>query len=211
MAEDIESLVKSFAKDMDKVCADLRKARMEQNKKDAEKAKKDPKKDDKKKDDKKDPPVVTWALDPTKVTKERTPEEQAAEVAAGRSWVCWSSHMAGSARHVIMKVDGKVSWEPKKTMGDDFNDFKKGWGDVMKRYGLKNYKGGDGWADGDEFHLELPDSKMDKSDKRVGQCFEEYAKLTRKDGKAKNEKFETEYAKDLEKYLAPYAKKEEKK
>jgi hypothetical protein len=48
------------------------------------------------------------------------------------------------------------------------------------------------------FHLELPDSKLDHSDSRVVACFEEYAKLTRKDGKSKNDKFEkrsgTKYA-----------------
>jgi hypothetical protein len=200
---DIESLVKNFAKDMDKACADLRKARMDKAKKEADKKKDDKKKSDKKPDD---PPVVTFSLSQNPSSKSRTPAEQAAEVAAGRSWVCWGAHMADKARHVIMKADGKVTWDPKKTMGDDFDEFKKKWAEAMKRNGLKNAKGGDGWFEGDEFHLELPDSKIDKTDQRVAACFEEYAKLTRKDGKPKNDKFEKDYAKDLEKYVAPYEK-----
>jgi hypothetical protein len=199
---DIEALVKSFAKDMTDACAKLRKARMEKTKKEADK-----KKDDKKKDKKtQDPPVVTFDLDKNAATKSRTPAEQAAEVAAGKSWVCWGAHMADKARHVVMKADGKVTWDPKKTMGEDFDDFKKSWADAMKSNGLKNAKGGDGWYDGDAFHLELPDSKIAKTDARVAACFEEYARLTRKEGKEKNDKFEQDYAKDLEKYLAPYEK-----
>jgi hypothetical protein len=106
-----------------------------------------------------------------------------------------------------MKVDGKINWDPKKALGDDFDAFKKKWASAMKDNGLKNAKGGDGWFDGDAFHLELPESKLDKSDKRVTACFEEYAKLTRKDGKSQNDKFEKEYAKDLEPYVSKYDKK----
>jgi hypothetical protein len=193
MAKDIESLIKDFAKDLDKACADLRKARIDKNKKDKKGAD--------------DPPVITWALDSSKVSKGRTPEEQAAEVVAGKSWVCWGAHMADAARHVVMKVDGKINWDPKKALGDDFDAFKKKWASAMKDNGLKNAKGQDGWFDGDAFHLELPESKLDKSDKRVTACFEEYAKLTRKDGKSQNDKFEKEYSKDLEPYVSKYEKK----
>ena len=197
MADDIESKVKEFAKAMDKACADLRKARMEKAKKDGDK------KDDKKKGD---PPVVTWVLSTGAVAKVRTPEEQAEQVVANKSWTCQSAHMTDNARHVLMKVDGKVNWDPKKTMGDDFEAFKKLWGEAMKKQGLKNYKGQDGWGAGDEFHLETPDAKLEKSDKRVQACFEEYAKLTRKDGKSKNDKFEETYAKDLEPYIKKFEK-----
>ena len=87
-----------------------------------------------KKDDKKaaEPPVVTFVFDPNKATKCRTPAEQALEVVEGDSWVCWGAHMADKARHVLMKADGKVVWDAKKTMGDDFDAFKKAWGTVMK-------------------------------------------------------------------------------
>jgi hypothetical protein len=184
----------------------LRKARMEQAKKEAGKEKKD----DKKKDPKKveDPPVVTFVFDPNPVTKVRTPAEQAEQVVAGRSWVCWGAHMADKARHVIMKADGKVTWDAKKTMGDDFDAFKKQWADAMKGKGLKNAKGADGWFDGDAFHLELSDSKIAKTDERVVACLDEYARLSRQENKGKNDKFEKDYAALLKDYLKKYEPKE---
>jgi hypothetical protein len=185
---DIEPLTKAFAVDMTAACAALRKARI-----DAKKGG--------------EPPVVTFALDPNKSTMVRTPAEQAKEIVANKSWVAWSAHMADKARHVIMKADGKVTWKPKDTMGEDFDAFKKKWADAMKSHGLKNYKGADGWGDGDEFHLELSDAKMAKTDERVVACLDEYARLSRQEGKGKNEKFESKYAK----LLAPYLKKYEKK
>jgi hypothetical protein len=209
---DIESLTKSFAVDMTDACAVLRKARLGEAKKDTDKTPKD-KKDGKKKDEKKaaDPPEVSFALDPNPATKSRTPAEQAEQVVAGRSWVCWGAHMADKARHVIMKADGKVTWDAKKTMGDDFDAFKKKWAEVMKGKGLKNAKGGDGWYDGDSFHLEMADSKISKTDDRVKACLDEYARLSRKENKGKNEKFEKDYAGLLKEYLEKYEKKKEKK
>jgi hypothetical protein len=196
---DIEPLTKAFAADMTEACAALRKASMAKGKKG------DDKKDDKKKAA--EPPVVTFALDPSKATKGRTPAEQAEQVVANRSWVAWGAHMADKARHVLMKADGKVTWDPKKTMGDDFDAFKKKWADAMKSNGLKNYKGADGWGEGDAFHLELSDSKMAKTDARVVACLDEYARLSRQENKGKNEKFEKDYAKLLAPYLAKYEKK----
>ena len=208
---DIESLTKAFAVDMTAACAALRKARIETNKKAADAAAKN-KKDDKKKDDKKsaDPPEVTFVLDPSKASKCRTPAEQAQEVVENQSWVCWGAHMADKARHVLMKSDGKVTWDPKKTMGDDYDAFKKKWAEVMKAKGLKNAKGGDGWYDGDAFHLEMADSKIAKTDDRVKACLEEYARLSRKEGKGKNAKFEKDYADLLKDYLKKYEKEPEK-
>jgi len=211
---DIEAVVKKFADTMTDECAGLRKTRMDQAKKDAEKAAKGGK-DDKdkkgKKDKADDPPVVTFSLDPSKETKSRTPAEQAAQVVAGRSWVCWGAHMADKARHVIMKADGKISWDAKKTMGEDFDDFKKAWARAMSKHGLKNANGKDGWYDGDSFHLELADSKIAKTDERVKACFEEYARLSRKENKGSNDKFEKEYASDLKSYLEKYTPKDEAK
>jgi hypothetical protein len=39
-------------------------------------------------------------------SKSRSPEEQAAEVVAGRSWTCNGSHMTDAARHVAPKLNG---------------------------------------------------------------------------------------------------------
>jgi hypothetical protein len=196
---DIEPLTKAFAADMSEACAALRKASMAKAKKG------DDKKDDKKKSA--ESPVVIFSLDPNKATKGRTPAEQAEQIVANKSWVAWGAHMADKARHVIMKADGKVSWDAKKTLGDDFEAFKKKWGDAMKSHGLKNYTGADGWGPGDEFHLELSDSKMAKTDERVVACLDEYARLSRQENKGKNEKFEKDYAKLLAPYLAKYEKK----
>lgn len=191
---DIETLTKAFAVDMTSACATLRKARVELAKK-APAAKKGA-----------EPPVVTFVLDPNPATKGRTPAEQAEQVVANRSWVAWGAHMADKARHVIMKADGKVSWDAKKTMADDFDAFKKKWGETMKAKGLKNYKGADGWGAGDEFHLEMADSKIAKTDERVKACLDEYARLSRQEKKGRNEKFEKNYADLLKPYLEKYEK-----
>jgi len=202
---EIEPLTKAFAVDMTVACAALRKARVETLKKAADKgAKKDPKKSA-------EPPVVTFVFDPNPATKGRTPTEQAEQVVAGRSWVCWGAHMADKARHVLMKADGKVVWDAKKTMDEDFDAFKKKWGEAMKSQGLKNAKGQDGWYDGDAFHLEMADSKIAKTDERVKACLDEYARLSRKENKGKNEKFEKDYAALLRPYLAKYEPAEAKK
>ena len=79
------------------------------------------------------------------------------------------------------------------------SDFKKAFGAALKSAGLKNFKGGDDYAAGDEFHVELPETKLAASDKRVLACFDEYAKLTRKDGKDQNKKFEKDYDKEIAK------------
>ena len=189
---DIEALVKKFAIAMTIECAKLRKARSSALKK------KDPKSAE--------PAEVTFALDPNAATKSRTPAEQAQQLVANRSWVAWGAHMADKARHVIMKVDGKVNWDAKKSLGEDFEAFKKAWGATMSSHGLRNAAGKDGWFAGDAFHLELADSKMPKTDERVKACLEEYARLSRKEKKGRNEKFEKDYARLLEPYIAEYEK-----
>jgi hypothetical protein len=201
---EIVRLTLSFAEDMTKACAKLRKARMEAMEKDG---KKDEKKDEKKKATQ--PPVVTFELEDTPITKSRTPVQQAELLAMEKpkAWVCWSAHMADKARHVLMKADGKKTWEPKKTMGEDFDAFKKKWAEAMKSNGLKNWKGLDGWGEGDAFHLEIPDGKVPYTDERAAACMVEYARLTREKGQPPNKKFE----KDHGSKLAPYLKKYEKK
>ena len=195
MAADIEASVVAFAKDLTTLCEAL-KAKREATPPVAGKPAPAPM------------PTVAFALDKGAATKVRTPEEQAAQVAAGRSWVCWGAHMADSARHVVMKVDGKVSWDPKKALGADWPAFQKLWAATMKKHALKNAKGGDGWFDGDGFHLELADSKMAKDDPRCKACLEEYVRLTRTGKNKPNDKFEKAYVKLLAPYVAKYEKKE---
>jgi len=195
---DIEKNVKAFAKDISTAATKVLSDSADKKKK--SKDKKDSKKDA-------DPPEITFVLDNNPVTKSRTPAEQAAEVADGKSWVCWGAHMADKARHVVMKVDDKVSWEPKKVFGDDFAEFKKQWASAMKSNSLKNAAGGDGWNDTDSFHLELADSKISHTDERVTACFEEYVRLTREKGKGKNDNFEKDYASKLKPYIDAAEKK----
>jgi hypothetical protein len=86
---DIEKRTKSFADDMTEACAKLRKARMEAM---DEGGKKADKKDNKKKTA--DPPVVTFVMEKTPITQFRTPLEQAGELVKGKTFVCWSAHLA---------------------------------------------------------------------------------------------------------------------
>jgi hypothetical protein len=191
-ANEIEKQVKAFAEDLNKELVTLRTSRLEEAQKTDPKA---------------TVPVVTFTLSKGKDSLSRTPEEQAKLVSDGSSWVCWSGHMTDKARHVLMKVDGKVDWDPKKALGKDFEDYKKKWNSLMTTHGLKNYKGGDGYAPGDEFHLELPDSKMAKDDERAKKCLDEYARISREEGGKKNAKFDKQYAALLKPYFEKYEKK----
>jgi uncharacterized membrane protein YccC len=80
---DIEAVVRKFADTITDACADLRKARQAQLKKEAAKVANDGKASKDKPPA--DPAEITFALDPSSATKSRTPAEQAAQVAAGRS------------------------------------------------------------------------------------------------------------------------------
>ena len=84
--------------------------------------------------------------------------------------------------------------------------FKKKWVEVRKSFGLKDAKGGDTWFDSDPFHVELPDSKVSRTDERAEACLEEYARLTREKAQRKNPSFERSYSKLLEPYFKEYEK-----
>ena len=187
---DIEGLVTKFAVDMSKSATELMKNSAAKPKD----GKSDPKSSNQ-------PLTIKFSLSANKASKYRTPAEQAAEVAGGRSWVCWGAHMSDKARHVIMSVNGKVSWDAKKVFGTNFAEFKKEWAANMRKHGLKNYKGQDGWGDGDEFHLELPDARVPQTDERAKACLQEYVRLTRDAGKQKNSKFEENYKALLKPYI----------
>ena len=178
---DVESKVNDFAKDLttwsEKWLKDKQKA--------GEKKKDDTKAADKKKKKENEVESIAFSMSNNKDSKSRTPAEQANEVVKGASYVCWSSHMGEKARHVLMKVNGKVSWEPKEAFGDEIGEFEKKWGELMKTHGLKNAKGGDGWSSWDGFHLELPESKMSTSDKQAQACLDEYARSRARKAKAR--------------------------
>lgn len=199
----IDSIASSFAKLMTAEAAKLRQSALDkQAKAGGDQAK---------------IPVVTFEVNTSvdKTTGVRTPAEQAVFVSKGTSNVCWSAHMSDRARDVIMKVDGKRSWQDlEDAFGDDscgpgtnFDTFKKKWVEVRRSLGLKDAGGGDTWFDKDPFHVELPDAKISRTDERAKACLEEYARLTREKKQRQNPGFEKTYAKLLEPYLKDYEKK----
>jgi len=175
---DIESKVKAFAKDINAETAKLLKGVKNRAKKQK---------------------TVVFSMARSKVSKSRTPKEQAKLLTEGSTQVCWSAHMADKARHVTMKVDGKLSWDAKEALGDKFDAFRKAWGRIMKKHDLKNAAGRDGWPGWDQFHLELDNAKIKRTDSRAAACVEEYVRLTRKENKPKNAKFEKKYKNMVEK------------
>jgi hypothetical protein len=143
------------------------------------------------------------------VTKVRKPKEQAEQIVKGVSWTCSSAHMSDNARHVDLSKAGKYVVAPSKDLtADEFTTFKNAWNAAMKANGLLNYKAKDGYDEGDAYHLELPDAKLPISDKRVQECLEEYADMTRNDGKKKNVAFEKDST--IKKWLDDWEKKNKK-
>ena len=143
------------------------------------------------------------------VTKVRKPKEQAEQIVKGVSWTCSSAHMSDNARHVDLSKAGKYVVTPSKDLtADEFKTFKDAWNAAMKANGLLNYKAKDGYDEGDAYHLELPDAKLPVSDKRVQECLEEYADMTRNDGKKKNVAFEKDST--IKKWLDDWEKKNKK-
>lgn len=145
---------------------------------------------------------VSFAYSSGKGSVSRTPEKQAEAVSNGRSWTCSGAHMVDKARHVKMLYGApgkkpKTSWDLKGAFGSEekhfvtLADLKTKWAKLMTKHDLKNYKGKDGWGAGDEFHFELDDSKVPRSDKRVQACLLHYATITRLEGKPKNKSFES--------------------
>jgi len=205
---DIEKLVISFPKDMTEEAEKIQETRLgsteKEDKQQAGRAGKEAAK----------VPTVTFSLSPNTKSIFRTPAQQAAELARGpgATMVCWGAHMSDKARHVLIKIDGGTNYKDDekaaaKAFGEEFGTFKTKWGLVMRKYGLKNKAGGDGWAPGDPFHLELPGAKISRTSERANACLDEYARLTRVEGEKPNKPFEEKFAK----LLAPHIKKYEKK
>ena len=157
-----------------------------------------------------DLPELKVTVSKLAVTKVRVPKEQAEQIVKGVSWTCSSAHMGDNARHVALSKAGKYVAKPSTDLtADEFKAFTEAWNAAMTANGLKNYAGKDGFNESDAYHLELPDSKLPFSDKRVQECLVHYAKMTREDGKKKNEKFEKDA--QIKKYLDEYEKKLQKK
>ncbi|HZR18987.1 MAG TPA: hypothetical protein VFE51_16990 [Verrucomicrobiae bacterium] len=154
-------------------------------------------------------------LSGNEASKGRTPEEQAAEVLAGRSWTCNGSHITDSARHVAPKLNGKYDDDAltklKKVSKDDYDKFIDVYSSAMKKQGLRNFKTGADFLPNSEdpWHMELKDSRMSDSDPRVQKCLLTYAKATREGGQKKNPSFESGNP-AAKKFLEDYDKKFQK-
>lgn len=154
-------------------------------------------------------------LSANEASKGRSPEEQAAEVLAGRSWTCNGSHMTDSARHVAPKLNGKYDDDApsklKKASKDDYDKFIEVYSSAMKKQGLRNFKAGADFLPNSEdpWHMELKDSRMPDSDPRVQKCLLTYAKATREGGQKRNQSFETTNA-AAKKFLEDFDKKFQK-
>lgn len=124
----------------------------------------------------------------------RTPQQQAVFVCKGTSEVCWGAHMADKARHVYPIRAGRVIWKHRKAFSDQFALFQTTYVAAIKNAGLVNAAGKDGWYDKDPYHVELPNSKIDRSGVQAQACIDHYVTLTRVEAKKKNSNFEKKYS-----------------
>src|SRR4051812_29737012 len=137
------------------------------------------------------------------VTKVRKPKEQAEQIVKGVGWTSSSAHMSDNARHVDLSKAGKYVVAPSKDLtADEFKAFKDAGNAAMKAKGLFNYKAQDGYDEGDAYPLESPGPKLPIGDKRVQECLEEYADMTRNENKKKDVAFEKDSA--LKKWLVDW-------
>lgn len=166
--------------------------------------------------------IVTFSVSTFTSSSKRTGVQQAAEVASQKSWTCSSGHMTDAARHVGMYYTEpgkarKLANKGADPFGSDekhfmtFAEFKTEWTKQMNALGLKNYKAEDGYADGDVYHVELPESRLSRTSDEVQKCLVEYVRLTREAGKAVNKTFEKDWKSELKPHVdAAEAKKKKK-
>ena len=172
----INDVVKKFSQDLNNTLAAYR----------AEVAKKENKKLE-------EVPELRTRLSKLTGTAERTPKEQAQDILKNISWTCSSAHMGDNARHLDLFKDTKYIVKPKSELTpEEYKALTEAWTDAMKKNGLLNYAAREGYDEGDAFHVELPDGKLPFSDKRVQECLEYYAEMTRDKSGKKNVKFEVD-------------------
>jgi hypothetical protein len=189
---DIKALTRRFANELNNSLAAYRKAVIDQGGEDSENV-----------------PEMTVAVNDRKSNKVRTPRQQAELIVKGKSWSASSSHMTDNARHINLRKGNKVIVDAKRELTpEEYRAFVQAWNDAMRATGLRNFKNGTSYDHGDEFHLELPDTKLPFTDARVQDCLAEYARMTREEGKKKNANFEREGK--VKKYLTEYEKRNQK-
>lgn len=145
------------------------------------------------------PALKLWVIiSKNRIDRARHATDQAKLVVGNKSWTCNSSHMTNSARHVYVTFNGKsnIVWNIdrlKSRIGSNEYAFLISlYAMGMNRAGLYNFKGSRGFLPNskDPYHVELPQSRMEKADPQITRCFAEYARLTRIDGKTRNTEFE---------------------
>ena len=130
------------------------------------------------------------------VDRARNADQQAKVIQKNRSWVCNSSHMTNSARHVLIFYQGDIAWDlnalRKKIGKNEYAFLISLYAMGINRAKLCNYTGSPGFTPdgGDPYHVELSQSRVEKSDPEVGKCLAIYAQMTRVDGMKKNNQFE---------------------
>jgi len=142
-------------------------------------------------------PRITFSVSPNRSSSFRTPAEQAREVVAGRSHVCWGAHMSDKARHILPRVDGRAITdgdEFERLLGPNLPWFQALWASELRSQGLLDAGGGTTWFKKsglhDQLHVELPHAKIDQTDSRAQACVDEYARLLRVESKSQNHAFE---------------------
>ncbi|MEX0281551.1 MAG: hypothetical protein AB3N13_10245 [Arenibacterium sp.] len=165
---------------------------------------------------------LTFRLSKLANTLKRTGKEQALEVAKGISETCASAHINDCARHIDMHSTGpgkegkKYYINPKDAFGTEdkhictFATYKSEWEAEMKVQKLRNHGGGTGYGTGDDYHLELPASKIPRSDPACKECVDEYCRLVVLEGYKTNTKFEGKWKSEIKAPMKKYLKEKEK-
>lgn len=153
-------------------------------------------------------PSLGFRVSPNKSSSFRTPVEQAAEVAKGKSSVCWGAHMSDMARHIIPSLAGQafVSGDQfERALGRHLPWFVAIWVDALRSSGLRDAAGGLTWHHGNQFndqlHVELPGAKIPQTDPRATACVIEYVRLVNTGQFKRNTKFEGDCEQVLKTHL----------
>jgi hypothetical protein len=114
------------------------------------------------------------------------------------------------------KTGKKYMIDPKKAFGaKDANictvaTYQAEWVAEMKKQGVRNHGAGKGYGHGDDYHLELPNSRIPKTDVECIACVDEYCRLVTLGGYKNNAKFEKNWAAEVKAPMAKYVKEKQK-
>jgi hypothetical protein len=143
-------------------------------------------------------PTLGFVVSRYRFSSFRTPVEQAAEVVANRSKVCWGAHMSNMARHIIPSIDGHAFTDGdrfERALGPHLPWFVAIWTNTLRSCGLRDAGGGTSWFKEpglhDQLHVELPGAKIPQTDARATACVIEYVRLVNNHQGKRNKDFES--------------------